>query len=123
MSPGVPGGDITRLLFKSQDDLDNLLALVSGQGVELAGGLVEPATRSGLPRLMGNLLRLYTVLAYAQCHSKPPLSGSGRTPSKYSMVYWADAERTQRGWWTDVRNWPTMWAIMWPDHPIPDYER
>lgn len=112
----MPGGDITSIGFWCPEAQDKLYALISGGQVVLADGTVVPATASGLPRAIGKLLKLRTMMAYYSKHKKPaPQAG------KYTMAAFEPGTR-RLGWWCDAKNWRRMWAELHPGVPVPDYE-
>ncbi|PRW61383.1 hypothetical protein C2E21_0286 [Chlorella sorokiniana] len=114
-SPGVPGGEYSKIEFNSVEDQLKFFKLVNGEAVDLACGHV-PATPSGLPRCAGKLLKLRTILEYTQAHRKREHSGGGRRPSRFTTLL------EYNRWWTDANNWRQMHEELHPGVPVPDWE-
>ena len=102
--------------FTCVPDLLKFFSLLNGEAVQLACGRAS-ATPSGLPRCAGKLLKLRTLLEYAQQHRKAAASsGRGCPPGRFTMAYHEGA------WWCDANNWRHMHRVLYPDVPVPDWE-
>lgn len=113
---GVPGGDVTAIGFYAPADQDKLYALISGARVELANGVVVPATASGRPHAIGKLLKMKTLMAYYSKHRlASPQAG------KYTTRAYVPGTR-RLGWHCDAKNWRRLHAELWPGVPVPDHE-
>lgn len=114
-SPGVPGGEYSKIEFYTEADMTKFFSLLNGEAVDLACGRAE-ATPSGLPRCAGKLLKARVLLEFAQSHQKVKKGKGGRKPERFTMLF------KKTAWWCDAKNWRTMHKALYPGVPVPDWE-